>query len=791
MSKVLLRFEGKRLSLDIGEAVRIRGARVGLCVGGEWLFPLERGADSCRTPNWHDPIGVGEHYRFSATDEARRIACDWHAVIYEAGDLARVWMEISNVSGKPVRLDGLHLMETATADGGCFHLGRPLEREGIFTDSGSAHFAGVSPLLGESPSYGEKWNHFCPPATLERMLELTGERPLGAGDHASYSSVAVLAGVHDAGDALLLGYAPVQRAMGAIICRATSSSGIEFLVAACGFFGYALASGESMRSEDLLVGCAPDGHAALRRYAEVSARLRGITIKRDPEQAPSGWMSWYAFRTDANEQNVLANARVVAERFLPYGMDVIQLDYGWQKDFVCNEWRETSENYPHGLSRLAHELQRLGLRMGLWVCPVGLSSCSRLFATHPEYALKDQDGQPIRIGNWTWGQREPMYVIDPTVPGALDDAAEAITQLRGSTGSRFWKVDFMLYLLQMGFRPRFADPSQVPGIETYRAAAKAIRKAAGDDYVYFSSNFPYAEWGIGDTGGCPDIGNPCLSKTHRADNRNYDGDEFRRNATTILSRYFLHRRLTLVCPDAANLGPEADLNEARLRFSLVAFSGGQFLLGDDLTRYPEERLALAEKGVPVYGQSATPVDMFERPYPSFPSVWKLPVQTRWDSWYVFCLANMSEEADLHVDLLPLLEDPDKAVIFDLWGERILDLPDHSRVTLEPTESRILSVRKLRETPHLLATSLHYTCGGVEVTDHTWDQTSSTLKVSLQRRPGARGAVWVHAPAGFAFGSARSEGASLKEKPQSERITRIDVEFAERVARLTVRFRRTD
>src|SRR5688500_2211053 len=44
---------------------------------------------------------------------------------------------------------------------------------------------------------------------------------------------------------------------------------------------------------------------------------------------PMGWNSWDAFGASVTEAEVLANARILAERFLPFGYDTATVDIQW------------------------------------------------------------------------------------------------------------------------------------------------------------------------------------------------------------------------------------------------------------------------------------------------------------------------------------------------------------------------------------------------------------------------------------------------------------------------------
>ena len=746
MNHLIQTWDQGRLTVAGNGGIRVDHARIGVCLDGQWRFPFESQTIVESQTDWLDNAGAGVRHTVAATDSVRGLAAQYHCVIYRDRPMARLWCTLRNASNHGIELDAIHLLETAVVEGGALTLPCAAEDMMVFTDSGSCHFSGVCSLLGESPEYDEKWLNFCPSQSRERMIGLTGREALGAADHASPSGLAVFAG--DAA-ALLIGFLPLQRALSTVICRG-SEAGTEYLAASSGLFGYELPPDAEYVSEELLIAVCDDGLTALRTYAQTAAVLREIYITRPADAVPSGWISWYGYRLDLTEEDVLANACIIKDRFLDYGMDVIQPDFGWQQAWCATEWRKTNDNFPHGLEWLADQVQQMGLRMGFWGSPVLVSTQSELYKQHPEFLLSDADGDAIDAGHWTWGARELMYILDPTVPAAMNAIAEEIKWLRETTNCHYWKFDFTVFLMALHKDPRFTDATMIAGIETYRHAIRELRRAVEDDYLYFCTNFPFAEWGIGDTMmTAPDIGNPCFEAGHHADQTVYQTEHFRKNATTILSRHFLHRRLTLLNSDTANLGA-GSLREARMRLSLVAFSGGQFFLGDALPDYSEDRLDMAEKGLPIYGEAATPLDLFAQPYPSHPRIWHLPIAKPWDHWDVVCLANINDSESITIDLQAAFPDHKDALLFDFWDETPLGtLNQHPTFTLEATESRILCLRTPGSHPHLVATNMHVTQGGVEVIHHQWTDATRTLQIDFRRRPDARGKFWIHIPPGFA------------------------------------------
>ncbi|MDD3737637.1 MAG: hypothetical protein PHO11_10745, partial [Bacteroidales bacterium] len=68
----------------------------------------------------------------------------------------------------------------------------------------------------------------------------------------------------------------------------------------------------------------------------------------------AGWCSWFAYRTGITEENVREAADVVAETMLPYGLDYLQIDDGYQQyGGAPAAWITPNAKFPSGLDSLA------------------------------------------------------------------------------------------------------------------------------------------------------------------------------------------------------------------------------------------------------------------------------------------------------------------------------------------------------------------------------------------------------------------------------------------------------
>ena len=179
-----------------------------------------------------------------------------------------------------------------------------------------------------------------------------------------------------------------------------------------------------------------------------------------------------------NEEIVLAHAAIAAKHFKPLGMEVIQLDHGWQRGDICGDWFP-NERFPHGLKWLSDQLQsRYGMKLGLWIAPTNVAFNSELFRDHPEWLIKNSEGKPASIGRWFWVPNPDMTLIDASNPGAENWIAETFARL-SSEGARYYKIDF------------------IAGSPALLRAMAAIRRGAGPDaWIRYCQTSPLLSVGL-------------------------------------------------------------------------------------------------------------------------------------------------------------------------------------------------------------------------------------------------------------------------------------------------------
>jgi len=185
------------------------------------------------------------------------------------------------------------------------------------------------------------------------------------------------------------------------------------------------------------------------------------------DKAPRVWCSWYSLYKWINEHIITNTLHALGD--MPF--DVFQLDDGWQ--ITHGDW-EPTRKFPSGMESLANRIRATGRRAGLWLAPFMITKLSKIFREHPDWLLRDEQGNPVPVGI-TW--EGVPYALDTSHPAVLEWLDKLIRKVR-SWGYDYLKLDF----LYAGAIPgkRYQD---IPREAVYRNAMQVMREAAGDAYI--------------------------------------------------------------------------------------------------------------------------------------------------------------------------------------------------------------------------------------------------------------------------------------------------------------------
>ncbi len=299
---------------------------------------------------------------------------------------------------------------------------------------------------------------------------------------------------------------------------------------------------------------------------------------------PSGWCSWYYFYRDVTPEAFLANARWMAEHLRPYGATVVQLDDGWQGEQGTDygevrDWDGRSPRFPEGTAPLARAVRELGMTPGLWLAPHGQSD-PQIFRDHPEWWLRDADGNPVG-SSW-----EGRYLLDPTSPGARAYLRDLFRRLHAE-GWDYFKVDGQPIVLDLyrKLRDRFADPTRDP-VVAWRETIGIVHDAIGDE-SYLLGCWGQPREGIGLWDGCRTGGDVVA---------NWPGMRAALEATK--SGLWLNGLAWWSDPDVLCVRPPLTLEEARTYATLFGLTGQALFASDDMPALGEDRVEVLRRVFP-------------------------------------------------------------------------------------------------------------------------------------------------------------------------------------------------
>jgi hypothetical protein len=513
--------------------------------------------------------------------------------------------------------------------------------------------------------------------------------------------------------------------------------------------GARLLPGQEWETDPLVVMSDADPLALLEIFAGHVQAHHGRAFTAPPEV---GMMTWYGYGTAIDRDIVLQNADLITDLFSGYPQPMralMLLDHGWQEDANWGYWDEADQKrFPEGMKWLADQLRRRGLQLALWYTPFCITeNAPNLHDLLPLRAL-DEEGKPYAGQARVWGHLPGHPSGDWTITfldGALDEVqakwARELRRMAQEWGCVYWKLDFF-NLITSAARKRLS-----PAGELYARTYDTFRHAVGHEgHLAPCSCYTNIQLGYNDSIRiAADIG---IAGTWPGQLPHY-----RRAFTTIAALWYKHRRFWVNDPDSIQIGRGCALNEARVRATAVAFSGGHLMVSEDLRWLSPDRLELIRRLLPAYGIAARPLDLFEHVYPDdIPHIWRLPVQSDWGARDALAIFNLTEDV-MRVQVAPEwfgLEPGEAFAAVEWWQERWLGrFNGPFEIAIPPADVAVLHAQSEREHPWLISVSHHFT-GGWIVENLRFDDATCQLRGELVTRPGLRLSLMGTLPPGWAM-----------------------------------------
>lgn len=306
--------------------------------------------------------------------------------------------------------------------------------------------------------------------------------------------------------------------------------------------------------------------------------FRVLGIRPRTTEKLIGYSSWYN-RYQFIDESAMVEDLSGCKTILKEG-DLFQVDDGWQPK--VGDWEGSDEEkFPRGMKALAEDIHKAGFRAGLWMAPLCAGKGSKVLKEHPDWVIKDENGEPFSCGS-NWGG---FYGLDIDIPECAEYIEKSIRRTYEDWGFDLLKLDF----LYAG--ATFGSSKETRAARMIRIV-KLIREWAGDKQILVCGVPLMPCFGIADYAriGC-DVGltwrdRPFERLLHRERVSTVN------SLTDTIGRNQLDKRAFGNDPDVFFLRTEnLELTEEQKHIlaSVNALMGTVFLTSDDPCTYTDEQ----------------------------------------------------------------------------------------------------------------------------------------------------------------------------------------------------------
>jgi len=137
--------------------------------------------------------------------------------------------------------------------------------------------------------------------------------------------------------------------------------------------------------------------------ADFQRRHMGLRIYECKNRPDFMYNNYIPFYEKFNDTLLLSVAKAASE----CGIRQFEIDWGWQTIMNDNsktkstlkvgDWVVDKKKFPDGLQPFFGEIRKMGMVPGLWLSVGSADYESKVFMEHPEWAIKDINGQPANI----------------------------------------------------------------------------------------------------------------------------------------------------------------------------------------------------------------------------------------------------------------------------------------------------------------------------------------------------------------------------------------------------------
>lgn len=208
-------------------------------------------------------------------------------------------------------------------------------------------------------------------------------------------------------------------------------------------FCWKLGEGESFQTPEVVMVYSSEGLDGMTTSLHRLYRKHLIRGEYKDKKRPILINNWEATYFDFNTEKLLGIAKQASE----LGIEMLVMDDGWfgkrnDDNTSLGDWNVNEEKINGGLKHLVDEVNKLGMKFGIWFEPEMISPDSELYRAHPDWAIAVPGREPGRARN--------QYVLDLSRKEVREHTYESIARILRSANIEYVKWDMNRPLSDIG-----------------------------------------------------------------------------------------------------------------------------------------------------------------------------------------------------------------------------------------------------------------------------------------------------------------------------------------------------
>lgn len=208
-------------------------------------------------------------------------------------------------------------------------------------------------------------------------------------------------------------------------------------------FTWKLTPGDEFTAPEVVMVYSDEGLGKMTRTFHDLYRNHLIRSEYKDQKRPILINNWEATYFNFDTEKLLSIAREASS----LGIEMLVLDDGWfgarsSDNCALGDWVVNEEKLPGGLTYLAEELKKLGMKFGLWFEPEMISPDSDLYRAHPDWA--------IQVPGRTPSEAREQYVLDISRKEVRDAVYDQVVAVLHSADISYVKWDMNRQLTDLG-----------------------------------------------------------------------------------------------------------------------------------------------------------------------------------------------------------------------------------------------------------------------------------------------------------------------------------------------------